>query len=279
MIQPYYSNNNFTLYEGDCRVILKDLNAKFDFVFADPPYFLSNDGFTVQNGKIVSVNKGEWDKINKNDRDDFNLTWLTEVRNVMNKNATIWISSTFHNIFSIYNILSQLNFKILNVITWEKTNPPPNYTKKYFTHSSELIIWARKEEKSTHLFNYELMKILNGGKQMKDVWRLSAIAPWEKKNTKHPTQKPLSVLSRIILSSTSEGSICLDPFTGSSTTGIAANLFGRVFVGIDTEKDYLDISIRRKLELENSDKNSIIKKIQGLGNYHTSQTLFDSPTT
>ncbi|MGM0504696.1 MAG: DNA-methyltransferase [Bacteroidota bacterium] len=260
----YFDSDDFTLYLGDCSEVLKKLNVKVDFVFADPPYFLSNDGSTIQNGKIVSVNKGSWDKLKTGSRDDFNYSWLEEVRKTMNKGATIWISSTFHNIFSIYNSLKELNFRILNVITWEKTNPPPNYSKKFFTHSSELIIWARKEENSTHLFNYDLMKSLNDGKQMKDVWKLSAIAPWEKTNGKHPTQKPLSVLSRAILASTSTKSICLDPFTGSSTTGIAANLFDRKFIGIDTEKKYLNISIKRKEELDNIGKANISKKIYGL---------------
>lgn len=265
----YYDEDDFTLYLGDCNEVLKNINLKFDFVFADPPYFLSNNGSTIQNGKIVSVNKGDWDKLKNVSRDDFNLIWLKSVRKSMNKGATIWISSTFHNIFSIYNALLLLDFRILNVITWEKTNPPPNYSRKFFTHSSELIIWARKEEKSTHLFNYELMKSINDGKQMKDVWKLPAIAPWEKKNGKHPTQKPLSVLSRALLSATSKDSICLDPFTGSSTTGIAANLFGRKFIGIDTEKQYLDISIKRKQELESLDKSLLIKKIYGLNGFKT----------
>jgi len=265
----YFDSKDFTLYLGDCRNVLKNLNEKIDFVFADPPYFLSNDGSTIQSGKIVSVNKGNWDKLNDNTRDEFNYSWLQSVRELMNKNATIWISSTFHNIFSIYNSLKLLDFRILNVITWEKTNPPPNYSKKFFTHSSELIIWARKEEKTTHLFNYDLMKIINDGKQMKDVWKLTAIAPWEKTNGKHPTQKPLSVLCRTILASTSKDSLCLDPFTGSSTTGIAANLFGRRFIGIDTEKQYLDISINRKQELEKNDKANIIKKVYGLKGFKT----------
>jgi site-specific DNA-methyltransferase (adenine-specific) len=169
-----------------------------------------------------------------------------------------------HNIFSIGQLLTELGFKILNVVVWQKTNPPPNFSKRYFTHSSELIIWARKHADVPHYYNYDLMKELNDGKQMKDVWLLPAIAPWEKSNGKHPTQKPLSVLTRIILSSTKKGAWILDPFTGSSTTGIAANLLERGFVGIDMEKEYLDISIKRKKQiLFAKHANEIKRKIKG----------------
>jgi site-specific DNA-methyltransferase (adenine-specific) len=157
-----------------------------------------------------------------------------------------------HNIFSIGQILTELDFKILNVITWEKNNPPPNFSCRFFTHSTEQIIWARKKEKVPHYFNYELMKKLNGDKQMKDVWKLPAISPWEKSQGKHPTQKPLSVLTRLILASTKPDAWILDPFTGASTTGIAANLANRRFLGIDQEQQFLDISKKRKLEIENS---------------------------
>jgi len=221
-------------------------------VFADPPYFLSNNGLTIQNGQIVSVNKGNWDKSHGFDHlNEFNRTWLSLVRDKMKDDATIWISGTMHNIFSVGQILTELGLKILNIITWEKTNPPPNFSCRYFTYSTEQIIWARKSEKVPHYFNYELMKQLNGNKQMKDVWRLPAIAPWEKSCGKHPTQKPLSVLTRIILASTKPNAWILDPFTGSSTTGIAANLANRRFLGIDQEEDFLAISKNRKLEIEN----------------------------
>jgi len=234
-------------------------------VFADPPYFLSNDSLTIKNGKITSVNKGKWDKsegfdfINK-----FNRNWLSLIRDKMKDDATIWISGTMHNIFSVGQILSELDFKILNVITWQKTNPPPNFSCRFFTHSTEQIIWARKNAKVPHYFNYELMKELNDNKQMKDVWKLPAIAPWEKSCTKHPTQKPLSVLTRLILASTKNGAWILDPFTGSSTTGIAANLLERRFLGIDLEKEYLEISKSRKIEIENHQIASKYKrKIKG----------------
>ena len=254
MIQPYYTSKdkNFYLLHGDSMELLPQFDHKFDMVFADPPYFLSNDGLSIQSGKIVSVNKGTWDKSEGFEYiNDFNRRWISLVRDKMKDDATIWISGTMHNIFSVGQILTELGFKILNVITWEKTNPPPNFSCRFFTYSTEQIIWARKNEKVPHYYNYELMKKLNDDKQMKDVWKLPAIAPWEKACGKHPTQKPLSVLTRLILASTKPNAWILDPFTGGSTTGIAANLANRRFLGIDKEEDFLNISIKRKLEIEN----------------------------
>ncbi len=253
MIEPYFKSQdkNFTLLHGNTIELLPQFEYQFDMVFADPPYFLSNNGLTIQNGRIASVNKGQWDKSQGFDYlNDFNRNWLQLVREKMRDDATIWITGTMHNIFSIGQILAELDFKILNIITWQKTNPPPNFSCRCFTHSTEQIIWARKHEKVPHYFNYELMKSLNDNKQMKDVWTFPAIAPWEKSCGKHPTQKPLSVLARLILASTQEEAWILDPFTGSSTTGIAANLLERRFLGIDLEQEFLDISISRKIEIE-----------------------------
>ena len=253
-ISPFFKSRDktFTLIKGDCVELLKQFDFKFDMIFADPPYFLSNDGISIQSGKPVSVNKGEWDRSKGYDTvNDFNYLWLNEARNKLKENGTIWISGTFHNIFSVAQKLNDLDFKILNVITWVKTNPPPNLACRCFTHSSEIIIWARKNKKIPHYYNYELMREINDDKQMKDVWNLPAIAPWEKSCGKHPTQKPLAVLARIILASTQPNAWILDPFTGSSTTGIAANLLNRRFLGIDQERDFLEISKHRRIEIEN----------------------------
>jgi len=232
-------------------------------IFADPPYFLSNGGISVQSGKQVSVNKGEWDKSQGFEKDnEFNRQWLSMCREKLADNGTIWISGTFHNIFSVAQMLNELNYRILNVITWEKTNPPPNLSCRFFTHSTEFIVWARKEKKIPHYFNYELMKSINGGTQMRDIWRLPAIAKWEKSCGKHPTQKPLPLLARIILASTREGAWILDPFAGSSTTGIAASLLNRNFLGLEQEGEYLNLSKNRRLEIENVEKkNEFMKKI------------------
>ena len=253
MIIPYYrsASHDFTLLNGDTFELLPQFNFHFDMIFADPPYFLSNDGISVQAGKIVSVNKGEWDKGGSPEQiDEFNKKWISLCRDKLKENGTIWISGTYHNIFSVANNLTELGFKILNVITWAKTNPPPNISCRYFTYSTEFVIWARKSKKVAHYYNYELMKHINGDTQMTDVWRLPAIAPWEKACTKHPTQKPLNLLSRIILASTEKGAWILDPFAGSSTTGIAANLLGRRFLGIEKEEEFVKISQKRREEIE-----------------------------
>ena len=220
---------------------------------------------TCHSGKQVSVNKGKWDKSQGFEKDnEFNRQWLSMCREKLADNGTIWISGTYHNIFSVAQILNELNFKILNVITWEKTNPPPNLSCRFFTHSTEFIVWARKEKKIPHYFNYELMKTVNGGTQMRDVWRLPAIAKWEKSCGKHPTQKPLSLLARIILASTKEKDWILDPFAGSSTTGIAASLLNRQFLGLEQEEEFLMLSKSRREELndiskQNEYRNRIIK--------------------
>lgn len=247
----YYSNRGFSVIKGDCVETLSKFNFNFDMVFADPPYFLSGGGISYQSGKIVCVDKGDWDKpTTPEEMDAFNLRWLSAVRDHMKPEGTIWISGTHHNIFSVQQQLLKLGFKILNVITWAKTNPPPNISCRYFTYSTEFIIWARKLPKVAHYFNYDLMKQLNGNKQMTDVWRMPAIAPWEKSCGKHPTQKPLGVLARLIQASTQPGAWILDPFSGSGTTGIAANLLGRRYLGLEIEEEFLSMSKARREEIE-----------------------------
>ncbi len=230
-------------------------------IFADPPYFLSNGGISVQSGKQVSVNKGVWDKSQGFEKDnEFNRQWISLCREKLTENGTIWISGTYHNIFSVAQMLNELDFKILNCITWAKTNPPPNLSCKYFTHSTEFILWARKSKKVPHYYNYELMKEINGGTQMRDLWSLPAIAKWEKSCGKHPTQKPLPLLARIILASTKENDWILDPFAGSSTTGIAASLLNRRFLGLEQEEDFLTISKNRREEISNILKRQEFRK-------------------
>lgn len=262
MIKSFYKSDNrdFTIVHGDCFDVLPQFDFKFDMIFADPPYFLSNGGISYQAGKVVCVDKGEWDKGGSPESImEFNRKWLSLCRGKLKDNGTIWISGTHHNIFSIANVLTELGYKILNVITWAKTNPPPNISCRFFTYSTEFIIWARKCPKVPHKYNYELMKAINDGKQMTDVWRLPAIGRWEKSCGKHPTQKPLALLTRIILASTDEHYWVLDPFAGSSTTGIAANLCGRRFLGIEQDLEFSNLSYRRRRELEDGNLLEIYK--------------------
>lgn len=254
MPTPFYKSSihDFTLLHGDSLKLLTQFEFKFDMIFADPPYFLSNGGISVQSGRIVNVDKGDWDKGGTPTHIDyFNKAWLSLCREKLHDNGTIWVSGTYHNIFSVANTLTTLGFKILNIVTWAKTNPPPNISCRVFTHSTELLIWARKHAKQPHFYNYEAMKHINGGKQMRDLWLLPAIAPWEKSCGKHPTQKPLSLLTRCILASTRPNAWILDPFAGSSTTGIAANLIGRRYLGIEQDLNFVTMSQNRRIELDN----------------------------
>lgn len=246
-------NGSFSLINGDTFKVLKKIEDKtFDIIFADPPYFLSNNGITCSGGKMISVNKGDWDKsLTLKEKHSFNKRWIKECYRILKDTGTIWISGTLHNIYSIGMALEESGFKILNNITWQKTNPPPNLACKTFTHSTETILWARKDLKNVkYTFNYDAMKQMNANKQMKDVWTTSLTKPSEKKQGKHPTQKPLEILDKIILASTKENDLILDPFCGSSTTGISAVKLGRKYIGIDNEKEYLDLSLRRYEELE-----------------------------
>ena len=268
MIKSFYtsSNHDFTLAQGDCFKLMSDFDFKFDMIFADPPYFLSGGGISMQSGKVVCVDKGDWDKPkSQEDMMEWNHHWLSLCREKLKDNGTIWISGTYHNIFSVANCLTDLGYKILNVITWQKANPPANISCRFFTYSTEFVIWARKSKKVPHKFNYELMKQINGGKQMTDVWRLPAIGQWEKSCGKHPTQKPLRLLTRLILASTDNGDWVFDPFCGSGTTGIAANLCGRRFAGIEQELEFCNMARARREELESLEiRDNLSKHIDDL---------------
>lgn len=249
----FYKDDFSALYLDDAFDRLKRFPDEYvDVIFADPPYFLSNGGITCKGGKVASVNKGAWDKVPVQFEDKlmFNRQWLRLCKNVLKPNGTLWVSGTFHNIYSVAMALEQEGFKILNNITWQKTNPPPNLTCKYFTHSTETILWARKLEAKRHFFNYALMKELNGGKQMKDVWTGSLTPQREKIFGRHPTQKPLYLLEKIILASTRADDIVLDPFCGSSTTGVACKMWGRKFIGIDNNAEFMALSKERLIHTQ-----------------------------
>jgi len=235
------------IYQGDCLKILAAIpEDSVDLVFADPPYFLSNGGITCHAGRMVSVNKGDWDKSKGADANhEFNRAWLAGCQRVLKPNGSIWVSGTSHVIHSVGFAMQQLNFKLLNDISWVKPNPPPNLSCRYFTHATETIIWAAKDKKSRYTFNYKHMKYLNSGKQMKSVWTIPPPETWEKRFGKHPTQKPVALLERILLAATNEGDLVLDPFLGGGTTAVSSLRAGRQVLGCDESSDSIDLSSRR----------------------------------
>jgi len=239
------------IYHGDCLQFLDLWSAGLpeggvEMIFADPPYFLSNGGVTCHSGRRVKVDKGEWDKSRGADLNhQFNLEWLRRCQSALKPNGSIWITGTQHVIFSVGFALQQLGFKLLNSISWEKPNPPPNLSCRYFTHSTEMVVWAAKSSASKHTFNYKLMRQINGGRQMKAVWRIGAPRASEKTFGKHPTQKPVALIERCILASTNRGDLVLDPFAGSGTTGIAAIKLGRRFLGVDLDLPSVELAAKR----------------------------------
>lgn len=253
-----------TLVQGDCLHVLPQLPAEsVDIVFADPPYGLSNGGSSCQNGRRVRVDKGSWDASNGLERDhEQHLRWLAAVQRVLRPSGTLWVSGTQHVIFSIGFALQQLGYHLLNTVTWFKPNATPHLACRYLTHSTELLLWASPGRRTPlqHRFNYQEMKARNGGKQMRDLWEI-AESPvpdgehvvWahptpgarEKTFGRHPTQKPLALLERVIAASSVPGDLVLDPFCGSGTTGVAAVAAGRRFIGIEREHDYVALARRR----------------------------------
>ncbi len=251
---PIYESlrGDFTLFQGDTLEMLEEFSAKVDMIFADPPYFLSK-GFTWrENGKVKCFDKGEWDRQRSVEEvDAFNMKWLGLCRRILKDGGCIWVTGTYHNISSVERCLTTLGYKVLNIIVWQKPNAPTTLSDSHFNFSAEYIIWARKSKSTPHYFNIEAMSALNSGKRMPDVWSIPTVETWEKHFGKHPTQKPLRLLYRAILSNTHPGDTVFDPFAGSGTTGIAANLIGRKFIGMEREDDFIQKCIQRKEEIEN----------------------------
>lgn len=285
MQKPYYKKTNFTLYQANTLDFLEEIpESSIDMIFADPPYFLSSGSFSCQNGKMVSVKKGDWDLSNGTKNNfEFHSEWIEKSRRILKPNGTIWISGTYHSIYQCGFALELNKFHFLNDIVWFKPNASPNLSCRFFTASHETLIWARKEKKEKHTFNYKAMVDWDNnyqkgikcnhcgtkdlyeifhekGKQMRSVWAINTPQKTEKAFGKHPTQKSAELLKRIVLASTNKGDLILDPFTGSSTTGLVAYLFGRNFIGIDNEENYLDLSIKRFEELDKNMKRKFSKK-------------------
>ena len=238
-----------TIINDDCIEAMNQMEEKsVDLIFADPPYNMQlGDGLTRPDNTTVNGVDEEWDSFESiRAYDEYTKKWMTAARRILKDDGAIWVIGSYHNIFRVGYILQDLGFWILNDIIWDKTNPMPNFRGTRFTNAHETLIWAAKSPKSKYKFNYELMKSLNNNKQMKDVWESSLTKPSEKKQGSHPTQKPVAILERIILASTDEGDLILDPFNGSGTTGIVANKLNRKYIGIDKEKEYLELTIRRK---------------------------------
>lgn len=256
--KPFHQSEEFTLHHGDSIKLMNSLPAEsVDMIFADPPYYLSNGGITVKSGKMVSVNKADWDKSKGVDEDyTFHESWIKAAKRVLKPHGTLWISGTYHSIYLCGHVLQLDGFKILNDITWFKPNAAPNISCRYFTASHETVLWVKKDAKAKHTFNYKDMKynkweddvFKKEDKQMRSVWCIPTPGPSEKKHGKHPTQKPLALLERIVLAATNKGDVILDPFAGSSTTGIAAIRHGRKYIGIDNKKAYLSLSLARLQE-------------------------------
>lgn len=251
---PYFGSEDGTavLYHGDCLAILAQLpEQSVDLIFADPPYFLSNGGVTCQSGRMVAVHKGQWDVSGGVESNHaFNQSWLAACKRVLRPDGTIFVSGTRHIVYSVGFAMQQLGFKMLNDIVWYKVTPPPNLSCRYFTHSTETILWAARDARSRHHFDYRTMKLENGGKQMQSLWSIRPPLKAEKRHGKHPTQKPLALLERIVRAASGENDLVLDPFCGSGTTGVACARLGRRYIGIDLERDYLAIAAARLGDLD-----------------------------
>jgi len=267
-LTPYYKGNNYVLYNGDCLEVLSRLPENYvDVIFADPPYLLSNDGFSCQNGRMVSVNKGKWDKSNGFESDlQFHREWIRACKRVLKPEGTLWISGTYHSIYMCGFVLQEAEFHLLNDISWFKPNASPNLSCRFFTASHETLLWARKDKKAKHTFNYEKMKdglfpedkIKKENTQMRSVWSIPAGSPKEKEFGKHPTQKPLALMKRIVLSSTKENDIILDPFNGSGSTGVAVEMIGnRRYIGVEMNPEYCDLTIKRINQIQANQSNML----------------------
>lgn len=247
---PYFQDKSVKLFLGDSLELLKQIpKESVDMIFADPPYNLSNGGFSCHAGKRVSVNKGKWDESKGIEEDfKFHSKWIKACKRILKPNGSLWISGTYHSIYSCGFALQQQGWHILNDIAWFKPNAAPHLACRMFAHSHETLIWAKKNKQAKQTFHYKDMKlgdfpkdfIKKSDKQMRSVWAIGTPVNGEKKYGKHPTQKPESLLERIVTSSSNVGDLILDPFCGSATTGVMALKHKRRFVGIDSEKQYFD---------------------------------------
>lgn len=248
----FFEKDGFSLHKGDCLDILPTIEkCTVSLIFADPPYNLSNGGITCRAGKVACVDKGDWDK-SKGFAEDYKFThqWISLCRDLLKPDGTIWISGTPHNIHQVGFALQSQGFHILNDIVWYKPNAPPNLACRCFAHAHETLVWAKKSKDSRHYFDYDSMrqwndKISPSGKQMRSVWNIPLTPQEEKASGRHPTQKPIELLKRIIAASTAQGDSVLDPFSGSGTTGLVSSMLKRKYIGIEKDEEFLKLSIKR----------------------------------
>ena len=240
------------IINGDSLKELKKIPSEtFDLIFADPPYNLQlkNELSRPDRSKVKAVDD-QWDKFESfRSYDEFTIDWLTECRRILKKNGSIWIIGSYHNIFRVGYIVQDLGFWILNDVIWNKNNPMPNFRGTRFTNAHETLIWASKNEKSKYTFNYQSLKCLNDDLQMRSTWNLPICSGKERLKSNgvkiHSTQKPESLLHRIVLASSNKNDFILDPFLGSGTTAVVSKKLGRNYFGIEKEKNYFDAANKR----------------------------------
>lgn len=233
------------LLKGDCLHHLAKLpEDSVELVFADPPYNISKKaGLSWAFSKHVTMQEA-WDIFNKDDFFKFNVEWLSESLRVLKPGGSIFVCGSYHNIYQLGFILQQLGVRVNNSVIWYKPNAQPNITCRMFTESTEQLIWAVKPGQSW-TFNYQEIKALNNGKQMRNLWEIPVTPKSEKSAGIHPTQKPTELLRRVILAATKKGDVVLDPFVGSGTTSVVAKMLGRNSIGIDNESNYIRIAKKR----------------------------------
>lgn len=235
---------------GDALKVLARLpEGSVDVIFADVPYGLSGGGSTCKGGRRVKVGKGEWDAPREtNERFLWQCEWLSLARRALKDTGSIWVCGSMHGIYPCGTAVQSLGFRVLNQIVWEKTNPPPNLGCRMFTHSHEVLVWASKSPTAKHYFDYPAMRFANGGKQMKDVWRIGRPAVGELTCGKHPTQKPVELVERCLVASLPHGGLVVDPFAGSGTTAVVvAQSTGTDWRchAIDKDQEWCDLAQRR----------------------------------
>ncbi|MGX9355772.1 DNA methyltransferase [Roseobacteraceae bacterium S113] len=258
-----------TILEGDCIEAMASLPSdSVDLIFADPPYNLQLKGelHRPDNSRVDAVDD-EWDQFSSFAAyDAFTRAWLKEARRILKPNGAIWVIGSYHNIFRVGSALQDAGYWILNDVVWRKSNPMPNFRGKRFTNAHETMIWASKAEGAKYTFNYEALKALNEGIQMRSDWVLPICNGGERlKNDDgekaHPTQKPESLLHRILVGSTNPGDIVLDPFFGTGTTGAVAKMLGRDWIGIEREEKYREVAHKRIANVRKFDREALIVSV------------------